>query len=186
MEKKRIELLILDRDGVINEDSPDYIRSTNDWFSIASSLHAIAACNRAGIPVVVATNQSGVGRGYYTLEALAEIHVQMEKELAQVGGHVDGIYFCPHLPDAGCDCRKPKPGMLLQIAQDYPDAIEHAIFVGDSFSDWQAAQAAGVMPCLVATGKGAQQWAKHRSFVPAEQYFPDLAAVIEQLLGIEI
>src|SRR5437773_11154104 len=105
-------LIILDRDGVINEDSPDFIKSPQEWRAIPGSLEAIAALNRAGHRVVVASNQSGVGRGYFTLAVLLAIHHKMQSELAKAGGRLDGVYFCPHRSEDHCPCRKPNPGML--------------------------------------------------------------------------
>jgi D-glycero-D-manno-heptose 1,7-bisphosphate phosphatase len=180
------KLVILDRDGVINHDSDNYIRCPDDYLPIESSLRAIAAINQAGIPVVVATNQSGVGRGYYTQQTLDAIHAKMEQALSKHGAHVDNIYFCPHTPDAGCDCRKPSPGMLQAIADDYPQRFAQALMVGDSWSDWQVAQAAQVEPYLVRTGKGERTLAAHGEKIPADRIFPDLAAITTQVLGLTL
>ena len=179
-----MKLLILDRDGVINEDSDNYIRCPDDFIPIESSLKAIASCNAAGITVVVATNQSGVGRGYYDQQTLDAIHEKMHAALKEHGAHVDGIYFCPHKPDYGCDCRKPSPGMLTAIAQNYPDQFAGAMMVGDSWSDWQVAVAAGVEPYLVRTGKGERTLAKHAADIPAERIFADLSAVVKEVLEL--
>ncbi len=135
------KMVILDRDGVINVDSPDYIKSPDEWQAIPGSLAAIADLNRAGYWVTVATNQSGVGRGYYDLSVLKAIHQKMEDELAIVGGHLEGIYFCPHVPDDGCNCRKPKAGMLLQMAKDFNINLNEAVFIGDSLRDLEAGDA---------------------------------------------
>ena len=151
---KHPQILILDRDGVINQDSDDYIKSPEEWMPIPGSLEAIAHFNQLGIKVVVATNQSGVGRGLFTLDTLAAIHQKMQAMLKAAGGHIDGVYFCPHHPDDGCDCRKPKPGLLLQIQRDFNIDLTQAIVVGDSLRDIQAAQAVGAYPMLVKTGKG--------------------------------
>lgn len=147
-------LIILDRDGVINEDSPDYIKNPDEWIAIPSSLTAIARLNQLGHQVIVATNQSGVGRGYYTEATLGAIHEKMRNALAEQGGHVDAIYYCPHTPDDHCECRKPKPGMLKKIAEDLKADLSTAILVGDSLRDLQAAQAVHCKPVLVCTGKG--------------------------------
>lgn len=181
-----IKLIILDRDGVINHDSDNYICSPDEYIPIESSLQAIAAINRAEIPVVIATNQSGVGRGYYDQAMLDAIHKKMQAALAAHGAHVDGIYFCPHTPDLGCDCRKPNPGMLRAIAADFPDQFKQAMMVGDSWCDWQVATAAEVEPYLVCTGKGKRTWAAHRDDIPRERIFADLAAVVSQVLGLRI
>jgi D-glycero-D-manno-heptose 1,7-bisphosphate phosphatase len=177
-----VELLILDRDGVINHDSDNYIRKPDEFILIESSLQAIASCNRANIPVVVATNQSGVGRGYYSLDILAAIHEKMHAALKEHGAWVDKIYFCPHKPDAGCDCRKPSTGMLQSIRRDYPEQFAKAIMVGDSWSDWQVAEASGVPPYLVKTGKGERTLKAHGEEIPQERVFSDLSAIVSDVV----
>lgn len=134
-------MIILDRDGVINYDSPDYIKSPDEWLAIPGSLEAIAHLNKTGHLVTIATNQSGIGRGFYDLATLEKIHQKMLDELAEVGGHIDRIYFCPHLPTDKCTCRKPKPGMLLTIAKDFNIDLKNAVFIGDSLRDIEAAKA---------------------------------------------
>lgn len=174
-------LVILDRDGVLNEESDDYIKSPDEWHPLPGSLEAVVSLNKAGYTVVVATNQSGVGRGYYTEDDLAAIHAKMAEALRVLGGQVDGIYYCPHHPDDDCLCRKPAPGMLLQIAQDFPDDFASAIFVGDSLRDIQAAVTAGVQPVLVKTGYGTAQCESAVSL--GAIVFDDLAAVVSHLLS---
>ncbi|KYZ85752.1 D-glycero-beta-D-manno-heptose 1,7-bisphosphate 7-phosphatase [Alloalcanivorax xenomutans] len=147
------KLIILDRDGVINEDSDAYIKAPGEWIPIAGSAEAIARLNRAGYRVVVATNQSGVARGYYDLITLEAIHQRMTAYLAGLGAHLDGIYFCPHGPNDGCDCRKPLPGLIDQIVADYGD-VTSVPLVGDSLRDLQAGVTRGCQPVLVLTGKG--------------------------------
>jgi len=147
-------LVILDRDGVINHNSEEYIKSPEEWIPIEGSLGAIARLKKAGHTVVVATNQSGIGRGYYTLDMLYQIHAKMQAMLEEEGGVIDGIYFCPHQPEDNCECRKPKPGLLLQIKDDYPGEFSQAIFVGDSERDIEAAKQAGCKAALVKTGNG--------------------------------
>lgn len=186
MDKKNIRLLILDRDGVINEDSVNYIRTPEEWVPIPGSLEAIATCNRAGIKVVIATNQSGVGRGYYSEADLGAIHAKMHALLQACGGKVDGIYYCPHKPEDECQCRKPLPGLLQQISNDFPDEYQQAMFVGDSWRDWQAGVAGGVIPCLVKTGNGAQTWEQHGHEVPEGQIYADLAMLVEQGLQFPV
>lgn len=159
----KIKLIILDRDGVINFDSPDYIKSPEEWHAIPGSLEAIAILNKAGFKVAVATNQSGVGRGYYDLVMLERIHRKMHAELEKVGGHLDALFFCPHHPDANCTCRKPKPGLLIQISEYLGIPLNQAIMIGDSPRDIEAAKAAGAKSILI--GKE----------------FPDLATAIHQL-----
>lgn len=148
-------LLILDRDGVINEDSDDYIRSLNDWRPIAGSIDAIARASRAGYRVAIATNQSGLGRGYFDLDDLEAIHQHLCALVASAGGSIAGIFYCPHLPDAGCDCRKPATGLLEAIQTALGEPAAGAWFIGDSLKDLQAARAFDCQPVLVTTGKGA-------------------------------
>lgn len=146
--------VLLDRDGVINHDSDDYIKSADEWLPIAGSLEAIALLNKAGFKVVVISNQSGIARGYYSLETLAEIHNKMNTMLAEKGGEISAIYFCPHTPNDNCNCRKPKTGLLELFSQEYRASLKNLFFVGDSFSDIQAAHAVAAKPLLVKTGKG--------------------------------
>lgn len=168
-------LIILDRDGVINEDSGEFIKAPEEWRALPGSLAAIAKLNHAGHTVVVATNQSGIGRGYFTLETLQQIHQKMADELAAVNGHIDRVYFCPHTPEQGCECRKPKPGLLRQIAAEYKTDFSEAILVGDSWRDIQAAQAVNCKAVLVKTGKGVDELMKYPELrnIPV---FDDLAA----------
>lgn len=147
-------LLILDRDGVINEDSDDYIRSLADWRPLTGSMEAIAALSRAGYTIAIATNQSGLGRGYFSLDALEAIHAQLRAQVEELGGHIAGIFYCPHLPEEGCTCRKPATGLLQAMEAELGKSAMGAIFVGDSLKDLQAARAAGCLPVLVRTGKG--------------------------------
>lgn len=148
--------IILDRDGVINVDSPDYIKSPDEWQPISGSIEAIVALKKAGFRVFVATNQSGVGRGYYSLGALDQMHQKMHDLLSQSHVALDGVYFCPHLPEAQCSCRKPLPGMLLQIASEHRVVPANTYYVGDSSKDLEAASAAGMQGILVLTGNGIQ------------------------------
>lgn len=148
-----MKLVILDRDGVINYDSVDYIKSPEEWHAIPGSLEAIASLNKAGIKVAIASNQSGLARGYFTEATLQNIHRTMSHELAQYGGHIDKIFYCPHMPDDGCECRKPKPGLLLQACDYFKVKPAEASFVGDTEKDVIAAKAAGCQPILVETGK---------------------------------
>ena len=146
--------VILDRDGVINHDSEEYIKSPEEWLPIAGSLEAIARLNQADIQVFVATNQSGVNRGYYDEATLEDIHNKMHEALKTVGGHIDGLYYCPHHPDENCSCRKPRTQMLEKIARDFNVDLHDAIFIGDSWRDMEAAMAVGAKPVLVMTGNG--------------------------------
>ncbi|HYQ72325.1 MAG TPA: D-glycero-beta-D-manno-heptose 1,7-bisphosphate 7-phosphatase [Gammaproteobacteria bacterium] len=149
-----MRLIILDRDGVINEDSDEYIKSPSEWKPIRGSLEAIARLHHAGWRVVVATNQSGIARGLFDLDTLARIHKAMHKRVVETGGLIDAVFFCPHGPEDNCNCRKPRPGMLLDIAERLRIDLAEVPSVGDSLRDIQAAQAAGAQPVLVKTGKG--------------------------------
>ena len=151
-----MKLIILDRDGVINEDSDDYIKSPDEWMPIPGSLDAIARLNHAGYSVAIASNQSGIARGYFSLETLAAMSVKMNDMLALLGGRIDAMFFCPHGPKDGCDCRKPKPGMLTEIGNRFQTGLGNVFFVGDNMNDVKAAQAAGAIPLVVRTGKGEQ------------------------------
>ena len=153
-------LIILDRDGVINEDSDDYIKSPQEWRPINGAADAIARLKQAGCTVVVATNQSGVGRGYYDLDTLNAIHEKMHAHLAEAGAHVDGVFFCPHAPDDNCNCRKPKPGLVDQIRDYLSQDVSGAWIVGDSLRDLECGVARGCRPALVRTGKGERTLAK--------------------------
>lgn len=172
--------VILDRDGVINEDSNTFIRSPAEWRPIPGSLEAIARLNRAGFQVVVATNQSGVGRGLFDIRTLTAIHQRMRQELAVFGGRIEAIFFCPHLPDAGCPCRKPLPGMFHEIAGRLQISLSNVPAIGDSLRDLQAAHDAGAKPILVLTGKG--QNARRQAELAGYPIFADLAAVVQALL----
>ena len=154
-------LVILDRDGVINEDSDAYIKSPDEWIPIRGSLEAIARLNQAGIRVAVATNQSGIGRGMFSLDTLNAMHAKLQSSLARVGGHVDGVFFCPHAPGDSCECRKPRPGLLHAIAERFSQPLTGIPFIGDSFGDVVAARAVDAEPILVRTGKGERTLQKH-------------------------
>lgn len=147
-------LVILDRDGVINEDSDAYVKSPAEWAPIPGSLEAISRLNHAGFRVVVATNQSGIARGLFGMAELDAIHQKLHAALARLGGQLDGIYFCPHGPDDGCACRKPRPGLLREIASRHGVDLAGVPAIGDSLRDLEAAMAVGAMPVLVRTGKG--------------------------------
>lgn len=176
-----MKLIILDRDGVINEDSDKYIKSPQEWVPIPGSLEAIARLNKANYRVVVATNQSGIARGYFGLDTLHAMHNKMNDLLAQLGGQVDGVFFCPHGPNDGCNCRKPKTGLFRQIAKRMNKSLTDVPAIGDSLRDLQAAQQAGAEPYLVLTGKGRRVLAS--SELPrGVPVFDDLAAVVEALL----
>lgn len=176
-----MKLIILDRDGVINEDSDAYIKSVAEWIPIPGSIAAIARLSQAGWTVAVATNQSGLARGYYDEATLAAMHDKLRALVAEQGGQLGLIVHCPHGPDDGCACRKPLPGLLEQIAAHYQVALTDLWFVGDSLGDLNAALAVQCQPVLVKTGKGLRTLAKG---VPAQTLiFDDLAAVAERILS---
>lgn len=175
-----MKLLILDRDGVINYDSDAYIKNLDEWIPLPGAIEAIARLSRAGWTVAVATNQSGLARGYYDQAALDAMHARLRQLVAEQGGELGLIVHCPHGPDDGCDCRKPKPGMLRQIAAHYGTSLAGVWFVGDSSGDLNAALAVGCQPVLVKTGKGLLTLAQP---LPAGTLvFDDLAAVASQLI----
>jgi D-glycero-D-manno-heptose 1,7-bisphosphate phosphatase len=148
-------LVLLDRDGVINEDSGEFIKSVTEWQPIPGSLDGIAALHRAGFKVVVVTNQSGVGRGLLTEAVLLDIHRHMSAAIERAGGALAGIYYCPHTPDAGCECRKPRVGLLRRIERDLRCSLAGVPFIGDRVSDVDAADVVGARAILVRTGTGA-------------------------------
>ncbi|MBI5910128.1 MAG: D-glycero-beta-D-manno-heptose 1,7-bisphosphate 7-phosphatase [Betaproteobacteria bacterium] len=170
-----MKLVILDRDGVINRDSEQYVKSPDEWQPIAGSLEAIARFTQAGFRVVVATNQSGLGRGLFDMATLNAMHDKMHKAVNQLGGRIDAVFFCPHAQDAGCACRKPQPGMLVEIAERFNVALEAMPAIGDSLRDLQAADAAGARPILVLTGKG-EQTLKAGGLPEGTEIHRDLAA----------
>jgi len=177
-----MKLVILDRDGVINFDSPNYIKSPAEWKAIPGSPEAIARLNQAGYRVVVATNQSGVGRALFDMDTLNAIHEKMHKTVAAAGGRIDAVFFCPHPADSSCDCRKPKPGMFERIAACYNIDLTSVPAVGDSLRDLQAAATAGALPMLVLTGKGEKTLAD--GDLPEDTLvFKDLAAAVDDLIS---
>ena len=176
-----MELVILDRDGVINQDSPRHIRSPEEWIPIPGSLDAIARLNRAGFRVVVATNQSGLARKLFDIETLNRIHETMQRQLAEVGGHVDAIFICPCHPKDNCDCFKPNPGMLLDISERLRTPLDNVPFIGDKLIDIEAARAAGARPFLVKTGKGKKTLESKQKLDDVE-VFDDLAQAADALI----
>ncbi|MGB1090862.1 MAG: D-glycero-beta-D-manno-heptose 1,7-bisphosphate 7-phosphatase, partial [Oceanobacter sp.] len=153
-------LIILDRDGVLNQDSDAYVKSVDEWVPIPGSTEAIGQLCKAGYQVAVATNQSGLARGYFTQADLDEMHEKMSRLAAEQGGEFSHIAWCPHGPDDGCDCRKPLPGLIRQIEQASGLSAEGCYMVGDSIRDLEAGVAAGCIPVLVRTGKGAKSEVK--------------------------
>ena len=155
MKTSTLKVVILDRDGTINEDSEEFVKSPDEWIPLPGSLEAIAKLNHAGWRVVIASNQSGLGRGLFDVAALNAIQAKMFKLLAAHGGRIDAMFYCPHAPDEGCSCRKPLPGLYQQIAERYGIELAGVPVVGDSVRDLQAAAAVGCAPHLVLTGKSA-------------------------------
>jgi len=171
-------LVVLDRDGVINADSDDFIKSPDEWQPLPGSLEAIATLCANGFTVVVVTNQSGVGRNLFDQATLQDIHAKMQAAVEAAGGRLDNIYVCPHHPDAGCDCRKPKPGMLEQVQRDYGCSLKGVAAIGDATRDLAAAEHVGARPILVLTGKGK---ATQQGLPQPVETYPDLAAAAAAL-----
>lgn len=176
-----MKLVILDRDGVINQDSASYIKSPDEWKPIPGSLEAIARLTQAGYHVVVATNQSGIGRGLFEMATLNAIHDKMHRAASQAGGRIDAVFYCPHSQDANCGCRKPKTGLLDEIARRFGANLKDAPFIGDSSRDLEAAVAVGARPILVLTGKGAKTQREGR--LPAgTRVHADLAEAVKSII----
>ncbi len=171
-----MKLIILDRDGVINEDSPLYIKSPDEWHPIKGSLEAIALLNQYGFTVAVATNQSGIARKMYDESVLNAIHDKMCQAVKAAGGSIDSIFYCPHGPDDDCLCRKPKPGLLQQIAKHYGTSLQNVIAIGDSARDLEAAKNAGATPILVLTGNGRKTLQTYTNSLQEIAYYDDLYA----------
>ncbi len=175
------KLIILDRDGVINHDSDEYIKSPAEWRPIPGSLQAIARLNQSGYRVVVATNQSGIARGLFDMQALNAIHKKLHNAALAVGAHIDAIFFCPHAADEFCDCRKPRPGMFRAIGKRFGISLTGVPVVGDSLRDLQAGFEVGCTPYLVRTGKGEKTLDKG-GLPPGTAVFDNLSAVVDRLL----
>lgn len=175
-----MKLIILDRDGVINRDSDEFVKTLDEWIPLPGSIDAIASLSRAGWTVAVATNQSGVARGYFTQATLEAMHQHLQDLVAQQGGRIDLIVHCPHGPDDGCACRKPLTGLFDSIAAHFHMSLDGVPTVGDSLRDLQAGAAVGCRPILVRTGKGTTT--ENKSLPPGTLVFDDLAAVAAHLL----
>jgi len=184
MNRPPMRLVILDRDGVINCDSDRFIRSPQEWIPIPGSLEAIGRLHRAGCTIVVATNQSGVGRGLFDLEQLERIHAKMLEAVREAGGKIDGIFFCPHRPDENCECRKPRPGLLKRIAETLDVDLRDACLVGDSRRDILAARRVAAAPVLVRSGKG-RRTLEQNPELEDTPVFDDLAAFVDDFLSDE-
>ena len=181
-----MQLVILDRDGVINEDSEHFIKSPQEWRPLPGSLEAVARLNKAGLHVIVITNQSGLARGLFDATTLAAIHEKMNRELLRRGGRIDAVYYCPHGPDDDCNCRKPRTGLFKELSRRLRTGLEGVPAIGDSLRDLQAAQAAGARPILVRTGKGRETEQDTAALAQAGlenvEIYDDLAAAVDYLL----
>ena len=172
------KFIILDRDGVINFDSDKYIKSPDEWRAIPGSLEAMAQLNQAGFNIIVISNQSGIGRGFYTLKDFEATNQKMMRELKEVGGEIKKIYFCPHVAEDHCDCRKPKPGMLLQAVKEFGFDLKETFFIGDKQSDYLAAKTAGCDFILVKTGYGKEMLQKHSEIKKQAMVAKDLQEAV--------
>jgi D-glycero-D-manno-heptose 1,7-bisphosphate phosphatase len=175
-----MSLIILDRDGVINHDSDDFIKNPAEWEPIEGSLEAIARLNYAGYRVVVITNQSGIARGLFDVETLNRIHSKMRRMLAQVGGKIEAVMFCPHGPEDDCQCRKPQNGSFVDLAHRLRVNLENVPAVGDSLRDIQAAMLSKARPILVKTGKGEKTLTA--GIPEGVEVYDDLASVATALI----
>lgn len=175
-----MKLVILDRDGTINYDSDQYIKSPAEWRPIPGSLEAIGRLTQAGYRIVVATNQSGIARGLFDTATLISIHDTLQRAAAQAGGRVDAFFFCPHAADSTCECRKPRPGMVLEVARRFNVSLADTYMVGDTLRDVQAAAAAGARPVLVLSGRG-RKTLEEGMLPPGTAVFQDLATFAEHL-----
>jgi D-glycero-D-manno-heptose 1,7-bisphosphate phosphatase len=184
-----VKLIILDRDGTINEDRDDFVKTPDEWVPLPGALEAIARLNHAGWHTVVATNQSGLGRGTFDMSTLNAMHTKMNQLLAKQGGRIDAVFFCPHAPEDACNCRKPLPGLFEQIGERFGVDLADVPVVGDSLRDLQAGVAVGCQPHLVRTGKGAAldaaQLEALRAQVPGTVVHADLMAFADHMIRAE-
>lgn len=182
-----LKLFILGRDGILNEFRDDHVKAPEEWFAIEGALEAVSRLNHAGWHAVVATNQSGIGRGMIDMASVNAVHAHMLKKLMAVGGRIDAVFFCPHTPEDGCDCRKPLPGLMRDIGKRYGIDLKQVPMVADTLRDLQAAWAAGCEPHLVRSGRAALlEEAELRHIVdqvPGTRVHADLAAFAEHLLA---
>ena len=182
-----VKLVILGRDGILNDFRDDHVKAPEEWSPIAGALEAVSRLNHAGWHVVVATNQSGIGRGMIDMASVNAVHAHMLKQLQLAGGRIDAVFFCPHTPEDGCDCRKPQPGLMLDIGKRYGIDLKQVVMVGDTLRDLQAAQEAGCEAHLVCSGRAAGLDAAQIQAlvdqVPGTRVHVDLAAFAEYLLA---
>lgn len=177
----KIKAIILDRDGVINYDSAEFIKSPEEWLPLPGSIEAIVELKRAGFLVAIATNQSGVGRGLFSLDVLNAIHQKMLSLLEEQNVKIDALRFCPHAPDDNCICRKPKPGMINDLLHSLGVNENETIVIGDAWRDIQAGLSAGCKTVLVLTGKGAETKAQHREEIADIECFSDLNEAAQKI-----
>jgi D-glycero-D-manno-heptose 1,7-bisphosphate phosphatase len=183
------KLIILGRDGILNEFREDHIKAPEEWVAVPGALEAVSRLNHAGWHVVVATNQSGIGRGMIDMAAINAVHSHMMRSLHGFGGRIDAVFFCPHTPEDQCDCRKPLPGMVLDIGRRYGVDLREVPMVGDTLRDLQAARAAGCEPHLVRSGRaaalGPAEVAELMAQVPGTFVHQDLGELATHLLQRE-
>lgn len=181
-----VKLVILGRDGILNEFRENHVTAPEEWQPVPGALEAVARLNHAGWHVVVATNQSGIGRGMIDMAAVNAVHAHMNQLLMVQGGRIDAVFFCPHTPEEGCDCRKPRPGLMLDIGQRYGMDLAQVPMVGDTLRDLQAARQAGCPAHLVLSGRAARlspaQVADMQVQVPGAQVHDSLGAFVDHLL----
>jgi D-glycero-D-manno-heptose 1,7-bisphosphate phosphatase len=177
-----MKLIILDRDGVISEDSDDFIKSVDEWQPLPGSLEAIARLTNAGYRIVVATNQSGIARKLFDLPTLNAMHEKMYRLVAEHGGEIDAVFFCPHSPNDDCDCRKPKPGLLNAISERLAMPLNGVPIIGDSLRDIESARAVNALPILVRTGKGTRTLYAANGELEGVPVYCDLSEAVSGLL----
>ena len=177
-----VKLVILDRDGVINQDSANFIKSPNEWIALAGSLEAVALLNQSGFRVALATNQSGIARGLFDMATLNAIHDKMHRALALLGGRIDALFYCPHSADDNCNCRKPKTGMIEDIVRRFSVEPYEVYGIGDAYRDLQAFSDAGCKPILVRSGKGEETLAQG-NLPPNTLVFADLNAAVQHIIA---
>ncbi len=178
-----MKLILLDRDGVINHDSDEYIKTPDEWQPITGSLEAISRLTHANYQIIVVSNQAGIGRGIINVEALNNIHMKMHTELACYGGYIDAIFYCPHAPQDNCYCRKPNPGLFDQISYRIGDSLEGIPFIGDKLSDIEVAEKVGAKPFLVKTGYG-KSTMKSDALPGHVMIFRNLSETVDHLLNL--
>ena len=185
-----MKLVILDRDGVINQDSANFIKNTNEWIALPGSLEAIALLNQSGFRVAVATNQSGIARGLFDMSMLNSINDKMYRSLAQMGGRIDAMFYCPHAAEDNCSCRKPKTGMIEDIGRRFSVELSEVYGIGDSLRDLQAFSDAGCKPILVRSGKGEETLAQaklpNQSLPKNTLIFADLNEAAQHIIAEDL